>query len=114
MGVASGALVINQQNGVPCSLLVNLSQLISLLGQKGNESVNRIYWQVFLSKDTFERIFEPILLELIQHHFDLSLELLGVAAMDVSFNTVELRTQADHDEVTGIGFSPAVEFHREQ
>lgn len=92
----------------------DLSQLISLLGQKGNELVNRIYWQLFLSKDTFERVFEPILFELIQDHLDLSIELLWVAPMDVSLDAVEIRTQANHDEVTGIGLSPAVEFHREQ
>nr|WP_256309116.1 hypothetical protein [Halobellus litoreus] len=67
-----------------------------------------------MSEDTFERVFEPLLLELIQHHFDLSLELLGVATMEVSLNTVEVRTQADHDQVTGIGLPAAVEFHREQ
>ena len=50
------APIINQQNGVLCSLLVNLLQLISLLAQKGHEIANRIHWQFLLSKDTTLRI----------------------------------------------------------
>lgn len=34
--------------------------------------------------------------------------------MDVSHNTIEVRTQTDHDQITGIGLPSAVKFHCEQ
>jgi len=67
-----------------------------------------------LSENFLERVFEPTLLELLQDHLNLIIELLWVATMDMAFDTVELCPRADDDEVASIGLPSAVEFHREK
>ena len=45
-----GNVRFNQQNTPPSNLLVNISQPVSLLGQKRNEVVKRVCWRLFYKR----------------------------------------------------------------
>lgn len=86
----------------------------TLVAKELNDGIHVLLRNGILFEHTFERVFEALRGETVEHGINPTRELLEVATMEMGRNPLDVRTSSKHHQIAGIRHATAMEFHREE